>query len=337
MKILHILFNISALGGTEMLLVDMAKRQAAVGHQVEIVIINRENDPALLALFGSEVPVHVVGRPTGSKNPWYMLKLNRLIKRLRPDAMHLHNERIMGLLFSNYQARTLLTLHTTGLHVLRPERHDLICAISQGVASEIRTRQGVESVVVYNGIDTSAIAQRQPDAPAHSPFRIVQVGRLDHSIKGQDLLIEALAILRDDYGIDAQATLIGGGASEQHLRTLAAQRGLNERVHFAGSQGREYIYANLAHHDLAVQPSRIEGFGLTIAEAMAAGLPVVCSDLPGPMEVVGNAPNSIFHSGDPHSLAEVIAAQVARYSPATPSRKFDIQSTVQNYLSLYSK
>lgn len=338
MKILHILFNITALGGTEMLLVDIAKRQAALGHKVEIVIINRENDPELLALFGSDIPVHVVGRPTGSKNPWYMLKLNSLVRSLKPEVMHLHNERIMGLLFSRYKARVLLTLHTTGLHVLRPERHDVICAISQGVADELRSRQGLKSVVVYNGIDTAAITPRPAHAPAHSPFRIVQVGRLDHAVKGQDLLIEALAILRNDYAIEAQATLIGGGGSEEFLRNLAQQHGLGNSVHFAGAQDRSFIYAQLAHHDLAVQPSRVEGFGLTIAEAMAAGLPVVCSNLPGPMEVVGHNPKCIFTSGNARSLAASIAAQVSDYSPSRlRSHLFDINSTVNQYLSLYQK
>ena len=81
---------------------------------------------------------------------------------------------------------------------------------------------------------------------------------------------------------------IGDGASMSELKELVQERGLAHCVNFLGAMSRKNIYEKLCNYDLLVQPSRDEGFGLTVAEGMAAGVPVLVSNLAGPMEVIAN-------------------------------------------------
>ena len=56
---------------------------------------------------------------------------------------------------------------------------------------------------------------------------------------------------------------------------MVVELNLEKHVRFLGNQSREYVYSHLKDYDLFVQPSRFEGFGLTVAEAMAACVPVL--------------------------------------------------------------
>ena len=66
---------------------------------------------------------------------------------------------------------------------------------------------------------------------------------------------------------------------------LTAELHAETYVRFLGKQTQDYVAAHLTDYDLFVQPSRWEGFGLTVAEAMAAGVPVLVSEGQGPAEV----------------------------------------------------
>lgn len=345
-RITHVIFNLASAGGAETLLVDIANRQALKGSEVSVIVINKENDPALLSQFHPSIKTVVAGRPTGSRNPLYPVKLYNIIRRLKPEVLHLHGEKAIGMLPWIGKAKTVLTLHTTGLQVIQPARVDTICAISKGVANELMERQGLKSVVVYNGVPTSQILRRGDSFPGKQ-LRLLQIGRLDHTVKGQHLLIEAVAALRG-RGVDVVATFVGGGTSLSHLRELARALGVGDSVEFLGCQERSRIYAEVKDYDIVVQPSLVEGFGLTIAEAMAAGVPVAVSDIEGPMEVVGNGLyGEVFAKGNPSALADAIMrikGDYRRYINRAQGESldyvlsnFDISSTVEAYDSVYSK
>lgn len=344
-KIAHVIFNLSSVGGAETLLLDIANAQAAEGCEVTVIIINRENDPSLLAQFDPKVAIKLINRPTGSKNPWYAIKLSALVARLRPAIIHLHGERAIGLIASNFGAKTCLTLHTTGLNLIQPSRIDAICSISDGVKEDLLRRQNLSSTVVYNGVRTSDISLKTDGRS--NPIRILQVGRLDHQIKGQHLLIEALATLTRK-GIGATATFMGGGKSLEYLKEKAAAEGVADKVDFMGAMSRSEIYAQIRDYDIVAQPSIVEGFGLTIAEAMSAGVPVAVADIAGPMEIVaGGQLGEVFRQGDSQSLAEALLRIANDYEGhlalaqgralTEVKRRFDISATVAAYGAIYEK
>src|SRR5207253_112178 len=107
------------------------------------------------------------------------------------------------------------------------------------------------------------------------------VGRLERQ-KGFDTLLEALP-----RWPDCTLQIVGIGSERAELESRARSLGLAARVEFLGF--RDDVATLMTRADLYVQPSRWEGFGIAAVEAMASGLPVVCSDVAGLREVVGPA------------------------------------------------
>ena len=102
--------------------------------------------------------------------------------------------------------------------------------------------------------------------------------------KGVDVILEALAQLPADVVL----VVVGAGPRLPSLIGLARRLGVDERVRFCPAVSDEELPVFLALGDVFVFPSqnRLEGFGLVVAEAMAAGLPVVVADMPGVREVI---------------------------------------------------
>ena len=111
------------------------------------------------------------------------------------------------------------------------------------------------------------------------------VGRLDVFHKGLDVLLEASAVLvARGTPLDLRIAGRGGGAVE--LERRINELGLQRHVTLVGSVSNEQRNDLFAGASVFVMPSRFEGFGIAAAEAMAAGVPVVASDVPALREVV---------------------------------------------------
>lgn len=89
------------------------------------------------------------------------------------------------------------------------------------------------------------------------------------------LAIDTLACLRD-LGCDVPLTIVGDGPERPRLEALAREHGIADRVIFAGAVAPSEVSRYLAAADLMLFPAHAEGFGLAVAEAMMAGVPVVC-------------------------------------------------------------
>lgn len=342
MRIVHTLFNMR-LGGTETMLLDIMPKQVESGHDVTLILINKGHDEALMARLPKGVKVVYLKRKDGSKNPWHVIRLNVLLYRLSPDVVHVHNVRALGMILRRKGIKTVFTAHCLGIADELLNRADSVCAISEAVKADLKTRYAVEPTVIYNGIDTGAV--RCTGKRRGEMFRIVQVGRMFHETKGQDILLHAVSKLREQGVGNACIDFIGDGASADYLKGLAKSLGLDGCVRFLGARSRQYIYDVLCDYDLMVQPSRDEGFGLTVAEGMAAKVPVLISNLEGPMEVIGNGEyGEWFNSGDADACAEKIKeiiSDYARYEDKAVeaygfvTRNFDISGTAGRYVMHY--
>ncbi|MBR4553322.1 MAG: glycosyltransferase [Bacteroidaceae bacterium] len=309
MQIVHIIFTFNT-GGTENLLVDIANEQIKQ-HSVKVVIIDDCYEDSLLQRFSSSVDLRLLNRKPGSWSPWPFVKLNAWLLRWRPDVVHIHNAVTPRVLLRGFNL--FYTAHALGVPATYFKRLRGIIAISDSVKSDILSRASYCRVTtVPNGINTDKIASRPP-GEAHKPFRIVQVARLVKEIKGQDLLIEAVARLTEEAH-DVSVDFIGAGDSLSDLQALVEKFGLTNRVSFLGSLGRDEIYARLAEYDLMCHPSRNEGFGLTIAEAMAAHLPVLVADADGPYEIIEHGKyGTSFKKNDVKSLHDRLQQVMADY------------------------
>lgn len=345
MNIVHVIFSLCT-GGAELMLLDILKGQADNGNRVSLVVINDLVDEGLRAMIPQNVNVAFIGRPQGSVNPWWLLKYNIALWSISPNIIHFHNDKAVGMTWRLGNAKFVATVHDTKLKLKYFKDMDVVCAISRAVSTDIAERYGMTSEVIPNGIDTAAIKTRRADRTTVGSVSIVQVSRLEHVKKGQDLLIEAAAKLIDQ-GYRITVDFIGDGNSREYLHQLVMKHGIGQSVKFLGNKPREYVYGHLCDYDLFVQPSRHEGFGLTIAEAMAAKVPVLVCDTEGPIEVIENGRYGLqFNTGSIDSLANKIRKVYENYCiyeqlAAGPAYdhcldKFGIEKTCSRYLAVYN-
>jgi len=214
---------------------------------------------------------------------------------------------------------------------------DRIVGVSRAVTDSVAWWERLKTPIetIPNGIDVERFAgvAASGEHPSDAPV----VGTLGtHSRqKGFDVLLDALTCLDGVH-----ATLIGDGPARDDLRAYA-ERHFADRVTFPGRVPS--VEPHLAGFDVAAFPSRWEGFGLVAAEAMAAGTPVVASDIPAFREVVGDA-GILVPPEDPVALAEGIAgllnspghaADLADRGRERVREHFAIERVADHYAELY--
>jgi len=345
MKILHFLWALDN-GGAENLVVDLANEQSR-DNEVILLIANKRVDAAVRKRLAPEVQFVCLGRPAASRNPYWVARLLFALKKLHPDVVHAHSDQLAKL-DKFITAPLVLTVHDTHIELNAAVRNfSLVCCISETVLRDVCSRYPTLKVrQVNNGIRTADIATGGYRAPG-SP-RGIQVSRLVHEKKGQDLLIKALALVnatpnQRKLSID----FVGDGPSLKHLIAIADDAGVSEFCHFVGPLPRDQVYQDLCKYDLLIQPSRYEGFGLTVAEAMAAGIAVVVSDIEGPMEIIdGGKFGFFFRANDVDSLAASLGQAMSSFNTLDGDalrsaarkhalEKYDLLQTSSNYCQIY--
>jgi len=162
--------------------------------------------------------------------------------------------------------------------------------------------------------------------------------------KGVDVLVQAFSQVRQRVPA-AQLLIVGDGRERLRLQHLAQSTGVAPAVRWAGRRPWEEAMACMALMDVVVVPSRFEGFGLTAAEAMALGKPVVGSDVDGLSELIDHGYCGLSAPRcDPAGLAGQISVALkdpglARRLAAEGMRRvqggFSRTKFVDCYLSLY--
>ncbi|MEZ5615218.1 MAG: glycosyltransferase [Rhodocyclaceae bacterium] len=245
-----------------------------------------------------------------------------LMRRMQPVAVHAHWIVPQGIVLAAARALsrttsiTVCTAHGSDVSALRSgfwrrlrkwvaARCDRIVAVSETLKSQL-VREGsfAERIaVIPMGADLRGLFV--PDGSPRSRAEILFVGRLVPG-KGVDVLLNALpAILARQP--DAMLTVAGGGPEGENLAGMARRLGVDQRVSFIGP----VPHASLADHyrraALLVLPSREEGFGLVLAEALGCGCPVVASDLPAIRDLLNDGEGGrLFRTGDAEGLATAV-------------------------------
>lgn len=312
-----------AVGGAQKHLCQLVVGLMARGYAVDVFCLNAIVDKRYrLAIEGAGAGLHVVGK-------WLVLSGIAIIQL----AWHLVRYRdalLMNVLFVSTVAgrlaaalvgRTAITCLQARNLDYRPWQNALLrvtaplnaftISNSHSAIAHAAVHEGVDparSAFVPNGIEIPDFPQPKPDWaelgwPQLVGKRVIgSIGRL-HWQKGYDLLIEAMApICRNEP--DICVLLIGRGAEEANLRQLAAKCGIADRVVFAGE--RADCDRLLPGFTLYVQPSRFEGMPNALMEAMAAGVPVVATDVDGMGELLGSATGWRFAMEGVVTLSDII-------------------------------
>ena len=325
------------------MLPDIANEQAKA-NDVALIIINDWVEPSILAKVNQErVRVVLLNRHEGSKNPWSIIKLNLFLMKFRPDVIHTHAYREINLVVYPFGKR-VRTIHNTYNVSDEYPKYDKLISISKAVY-EFTQKQGFDSVVADNGIPVSRIAHTKVAPFADGKLHFIQVSRLDLEQKGQDILLKALGILKNIYGFtNFKMHFVGNGGGKSQLIKMTHELHLDNHVIFEGLKEQAWIYENLCRYDLFIQPSRYEGFGLTVAEAIAAKIPVLVSNIEGPLEIIdGGRLGMTFENKNVEDCAnkilefvkqgrnETIVEQAFQYV----CEHYDVSVTAQKYLNVY--
>jgi len=197
---------------------------------------------------------------------------------------------------------------------------DAVVTLSESMRREIVAR-GVPAdkvVVVPNGVDIEAFAPRARPTALEERYGLAgsyvfgYVSNLDHNREGQELLVQAAAELRR-RGIKAIALIVGDGPRRPVLEELARRLGADDAVVFTGRVPHEAVRDHYSLLDVFVVPRLSERAARLVTplkplEAMAAGVPLVTSDLPPLMELIGDGERGVaFAAGDGVALADVLA------------------------------
>jgi glycosyltransferase involved in cell wall biosynthesis len=184
-----------------------------------------------------------------------------------------------------------------------------VIVLTESQRDFLAERYGVDRAKVYvvpNGVaeefflppriasGTEPAAGSEPD-----PLRLLFVGRLDIQ-KNVARLLDAMALVTEPVRL----RLVGDGDLRQSLIEQAGRLGLDDRVDFVGRKHGDDLIKEYAAAELFVLPSDREGMALVVLEAMAAGLPVLATAVPGNIETVEGA--GLLAAPTPHALAAAI-------------------------------
>jgi glycosyltransferase involved in cell wall biosynthesis len=197
-----------------------------------------------------------------------------------------------------------------------------LIANSDAIARIFRSRSGLapDRIRVFpNGIDVERFGKgegaafRERIGVSESDALIGAAGRLVTQ-KGFDTLVKALGSLLED-GVELKACIAGNGPERERLEALAQEAGVADRLIFPGHV--DDMPSFLAGLDLFAFPSRMEGRSNALAEAMAAGLPVIATDIPGNDELIAHEKTGILvPPEDPGACARAIKRLLEDREPA---------------------
>jgi L-malate glycosyltransferase len=352
------------VGGTEMSVFALAPRLLVQGVDVSLL---DGHGPVSDAHRGGPVPIHDLSAGGGGV-PGATARFRRLLARGRFDLIHLYGIRMATL--GRIVARTIggrpVVVHgIRGLHVTdsagAPGLRTLaVLAVERGLARwtdaylansrgavDFMTGHGLPPAmfeVIPNGLDLGLWPPPAPRAAREVPVAVCVANF--KPIKRQEDLVDAVALLAS-RGVRLECRFAGAGETLGAMRERAARHQLGARVTFLGHVAPGRLAPVLADADIAVLPSASEGMSVGLLEAMAAGLPVVATDVPGTREVVAHGVTGrLVPVGQPERLAAALdefardAGMRARCGAAGRRRveeHFTLEQNVSRHLAAYAR
>ena len=346
------------LGGAEELVASLVEEGGPRGWQ-QLVLVP----------FANEASSAVADRCPGATyqqmecdKPWQLPALRRWLGRslaaFEPDLVHVtlfHATVLMATVGRRDEHRVLTHAYGEGLRQLSyprarmvldrwaVSRFDHVSAISDAVHSFLTAVHGLPPPPLGRirlGWRGDPLP-REPRGEATDPT-IVCVAALRRE-KGHDVLLKAFSSVRAQVA-RARLVLVGDGPNRKALEARVQATGLSDSVHFAGLVPD--IWAHLRDADVFALASRTEALGIGIMEAMAAGLPVVASDVGGIPELVEpGVTGELFPPGDDEALAHHLISLLrsperrARMSSAAQvaAEGMHMRESVREYFDLYAR
>nr|WP_315889715.1 glycosyltransferase [Kovacikia minuta] len=350
-------------GGAERAMLHLAQGFADRGIKTDLVLAQAEG------AYLSQVPSSIRIVDLNAKSPVIVSKtlaLRRYLQQEQPSilmsALDIFGAAVWAQRLANVPTRTVMCVqtnlsqqfrdhqpHTIGrirpmmVRWFYPQANQIIAA-SRGVAEDVSRMTGIPSEkirLIYNPVVTPEVLAKMAEPLAHPWFApseppvILGVGRLV-SQKDFFTLIKAFALLRQRR--PARLMILGEGEDRPKLESLIHDLGLESEVALPGFAENPYAY--MAQASVFALSSVFEGFGNVVAEAIAAGTPVVSTDCDsGPAEILANGRyGKLVPVGDAPALAEAIATTLEQPIDAAilkqRAQDFFLDRVVEQYLGV---
>ncbi|MGJ1433085.1 glycosyltransferase [Sphingobacterium spiritivorum] len=345
------------MGGAEKLLAETLPILADKGIEVELLLLNGQDTFLKQWLIERGVIIHE--RRRKYYNPFYIVTIARQF--VHYDLIHVHLfpaqyfAALAKILARNKNTAMVFTEHSTSnrrlknkkLHLIErwiyAQYNSIIC-----ITPEVRLvlKQSFllldsKLPVIRNGINLvaikSAVKANRDNFGYNVHDKLLIMVAAFREEKDQDTVVAALATLPDMYKL----IFVGDGQRRQIVERQAEDKGVSERISFLGI--RQDVYSLLKMADIAILSSHWEGFGLAAAEAMAAGIPVIASNVPGLAQVVKGG-GILFEKGNAQDLKDKIiylenterATEVGDQG-REKSKQYDVEKMVQQTIDLYHR
>lgn len=371
--ILHVLhfMNAVALGGAELQAVSLIDRTPMEKYSVSALVF-AENKSNLLtnALQERGIPVYTTLEQHRILEIGNFRRLISILRHQTPDLLHIHNSyfhaspylpavaRLAGIrrVIVTEQSNHPVCPSSFGVarKWLMSRMVDMTIAVSNAVRDTLINKYHFPTLtvrVIRNAVDVNTIANRvtQVDLVAmresfgFSPEEVIvgTVANLRHE-KGVNYLVDSIPLILQVLP-NVRLIVLGEGDQRTEIETIIQNHGLVDRVILKGWCAD--VVPVLAIMDVFVLPSVIEGFPLTILEAMAAGRPIVATAVGGTPEAITDHQTGILvPPADVPALAKAIievlthrdlAEKIRRNSQAEAVSKHGTEAMMKSYLALY--
>ena len=330
----------SPVGGIFRHVADLVEAQFAAGHAIGIVCDSNTAtafEEAILARLAPKLSLGIkrtpMRRQIAPSDIAATFRLMRQVRSLDPDILHAHGAkggayaRVIGTLLraSGSRVARIYSPHGGSLHhdagslagrvYFAAERilarmTDAFIFVSRFEADAYAAKVGKPrkpAVVVLNGLRPEEFV---PVLPAADARDFLFIGEL-RDLKGPDVLIRALALLRDRPGGAPTAVIVGAGEGKERYQAMVRDLGLSDFVSFRDRMPAREAFA-LAR--AVVIPSRAESMPYIVLETIAAGVPIITTRVGGIPEIFGPDADRLLPPGEVEALSTALARVLA--SPA---------------------
>lgn len=316
-------FDFGAAGGVNEHIIQLDRRFQALGHQTRILAPTStdygEDDDGHVYRVGQAVPIPANGSTARvTLSPLVINKVRQFLDAEEFDVIHLHEPLapvlpLAVLLFSRsanvgtfHAARSsnIFYLYTKAILDMFVNKLDARIAVSEAAREYADSHFPGNYSIVPNGINLEEFRKGVEPLPQLMDGRknILFVGRFNEPRKGFRNLLRAFPMVREQFP-DARLIVVGSGNHDRYDRFLK-QHDIDDVIFtgFTDPQTKARYYASA---DVFCAPSTgRESFGIILVEAMASGIPVVASAIPGYQGVISSGETGILvEPKDEHSLA----------------------------------
>ena len=340
-------------GGVQSHVGGLARALREREHEVLVIAPRlRRTDLSDAVLVGRAVPIPANGSVAPiAFGPVAAARLHQRLRAFDPDLLHVHEPLVPSLsLLATFasDSPTVGTFHASapssfGYRVAAPvlgrvaSRLVARTAVSDAARALVSRYFPGDYALTPNGVDTARFADASPLGLGDGK-KVLFLSRIERR-KGLEVLVRAMAKLTTP----ARLIVAGTGPEEERCRRLATALGVDTRwLGRVSDEQKARVYRSA---DVYCAPGLGgESFGIVLVEAMAAGTPIVCSNLPGFREVAGEGA-LLVTPGDPTRLADALtsvladddAAETLRRSGLTRAAAFDWRRLVVNVEAIYAR